>query len=98
MPFDADDLAVFYDEDMPGYVLVSPAVGQPFAALLRSADRDVFDSGRAGTHSIRYLGAAAFVNGDVLTIASGPHAGTYAVHGLSKRLNGSEFQADLVKQ
>lgn len=97
MPFDADDLAVFYDEDMPGHVLVESVTGS-FDALMRSADADVFNYARVGTHRLRCLLSASLAPSAVLTIGSGVHAGNYVVHGMPRRINGAEAEADLVRQ
>ena len=93
MPFDAADLAVFYDPDMPGYVLASSSGGD-FAALMRSADREAWDAAQIGTHTLRYLNTTQLAANDLLTIA----ADTYKVVGQPKRINGSEYLADLVRQ
>lgn len=93
MPFDAADLAMFYDPDMPGHVLVS-ASGGDFAALMRSADRDAWDAAQIGTHVLRYLNTTQLAANDLLTIATE----TYKVVGLPRRINGNEYIADLVRQ
>ena len=98
MPFDAADLAVFYDDDMPGYALVSPSNKPSFGALMRSVDRDVFDTGRVGTHVIRYVGTVPLLHGDTLIITANLQSGTFVVQGAPKRLNSAEFSVDLVKQ
>ncbi len=97
MPFDAEDLAVFFDADMPGHVLAEIS-GTPFDALLRGADKDVFGDVRIGTHRLRYLQTVSLAPNDTITIATGLHAGTYTVHGLPQRINAAEFSAELVKQ
>lgn len=97
MPFDADDLAVFYDEDMPGHVLVESVTGL-FDALMRSADADVHDPASVGTHRLVPPAELAVSPAAVLTIGSGVHAGNYVVHGVPRRINGAEAEADLVRQ
>lgn len=72
--------------------------GPAFEALLRTADQESWDNAAISTHSLRYSNSIALAAGDALTVETGIYAGTYVVHGVPMRINGSDFKTALVKQ
>ena len=72
--------------------------GPAFEALLRTADQESWENAVIGTHTLRYSNSIALAAGDPLTIEVGIYAGTYTVHGIPMRFNGSDFKTSLVKQ
>lgn len=83
--------ADFYRSDLAEQVSHN---GNVFPAFLDQSDRVEWETVRASTHSLRYLDTQKLATSDLLTIA----ADTYKVIGLPTRINGSEYQAELVKQ
>jgi len=69
-----------------------------FQGFISTPEKDVFGVARTSTHLLRYQSSIALGAGDALVVPVGEYAGTYAVHGLPRRINGSEFEAELVKQ
>lgn len=67
---------------------------EDFPGFLVSADAEAWDTARVGTHSLQYQDSTQLAANDLLTIA----AATYKVVGQPKRINGSEYIADLVRQ
>lgn len=67
--FDAADLAVFVDPDMPGYVLAL-INGQPIGALFSAAYGEAFGLVGGTKPTLRVLGSVTVMEGDPVVIGS----------------------------